>query len=91
VGVRLVADVPKNLVARGVEQAVHRDRQLAGAQVRAEVPADLADGVDDVLADLLRKRLKLLVVERAQVGGAVYTVEDALALLSLAGSFRHQH
>ena len=53
VRVGLVADVPEDLVAGGVQHRVQRDRQLAGPEVRAEVPADLADRVDDVLADLL--------------------------------------
>ncbi len=54
VRIGLVADVPEDLVARGVEQRVQRDRDLAGAEVGAEMAADLADGVDDVLAHLLR-------------------------------------
>jgi hypothetical protein len=57
VGIGLVADVPEDLVARGVEQAVQRDRELAGPEVGAEVAADLADHVDDQLAHLLRERL----------------------------------
>ena len=71
VRVGLVADVPEDLVAGRVEQAVQGDRQLAGAEVGAEVAADLADRVDDVAAHLLRDLLQLLVVEPVQVGGAV--------------------
>jgi hypothetical protein len=63
VRIGLVADVPEDLVARGVEQAVQRDGQLAGAEVGAEVPADLADHVDDQLAHFLRDPLELLVGE----------------------------
>ncbi len=63
----LVADVPEDLVARGVEQRMQRDGQLAGAEVGAEVPADLADGVDDVLAHLLGELVQLLLGERVQV------------------------
>ncbi len=76
VRVGLVADVPEHLVARRVEQAVQRHRQLAGAEVGAEVPADLADRVDDVGAHLLRHLLQLLVVEIVQVGGGVDAVEQ---------------
>ncbi len=58
--VRLVADIPQDLVPRALEQRVQRHRQLARAEVGPEVPADLADRVDDVLAHLLREHLKLL-------------------------------
>ena len=75
VGVGLVADVPQHLVGGRVEQAVQRHRQLAGAEVRAEVPADLADRVDDQLADLLGHLLELIVVETLEVVGAVDLVE----------------
>ena len=53
VGVGLVADVPEDLVAGGVQHRVQRDGELTGAEVGPEVPADLPDRVDDVLADLL--------------------------------------
>ena len=77
VRVGLVADVPEDLVARRVEQAVQRDGELAGAEVGAEVPADLADRVDDQLADLLRHLLELGVGEAVQVLGAVDPVEES--------------
>ena len=71
VRVGLVADVPEDLVLRRVEQRVQRDRQLAGAEVRAEVAADLADRVDDVLAHLLRELRELLLGERRAGPAAV--------------------
>src|SRR6185437_2723866 len=77
VRVGLVADVPEDLVARGVQQRVQRDGQLAGAEVGAEVPADLTDRVDDVLAHLLGERRELLVGELVQVLGAVDVLELA--------------
>ena len=77
VRVGLVADVPEDLVARRVEQAVQRDGELAGAEVGAEVAADLADRVDDQLADLLRDLLELVVVEALEVLGPVDRVEQA--------------
>ena len=67
VRVGLVADVPEDLVARRVEHAVDRDRQLAGAKVRAEVAADLADRVDDQLAHLLRDLLEVRVGQVVEV------------------------
>ena len=77
VRVGLVADVPEDLVARGVQQRVQRDRQLAGAEVGAEVPADLADRVDDVLAHLLGELRELLLGEPVQVLGTVDVLEQA--------------
>ena len=75
--VGLVADVPHHLVARGVEQAVDGDRDLAAAEVGAEVAADLADGVDQQLAHLLGDLLQLVLGEAVQVLGAVDAVEDS--------------
>ena len=79
--VGLVADVPEDLVARRVEQAVEGDGELAGAEVGAEVAADLADRVDDVGAHLLRDLLQLLVVEAVQVLGAVDSRQQRLSVL----------
>src|SRR5215211_5335683 len=76
VRVGLMADVPHELVPRRVEQRVDRDRDLARAQVGAEVPADLADGVDQQLAHLLRDLLQLVLGERVQVLRAVDAIED---------------
>ena len=62
-----MADVPEDLVARRLEQAVQGDGELAGAEVGAEVAADLADCVDDQLAGLLGELLKLGVGELGEV------------------------
>ena len=58
------------------------DGELAGAEVGAEVAADLADRVDDVGAHLLRDLLQLLLVELVQVGGAVDRAQQRLGRLS---------
>src|SRR5206468_3362399 len=76
VRVGLVADVPEHLVLRRVEQRVQRDGELARAEVRPEVPADLAHRVDDVLADLLGHLHELLVGELVEVLRAVDAVEE---------------
>ncbi len=60
VRVSLMADVPQDLVLGRLEHRVQRYRQLARAEIRAEVPADLTDRVDDVLAHLLRELCELL-------------------------------
>ncbi len=90
VRVRLMADVPEDLVPRRLHEAVQRDRQLAGAEVGAEVAADLADRVDDQLTGLLRELLQLLVVEALQVGRPIDPVEEvgnvgAVAVAHLPG------
>jgi hypothetical protein len=77
VRVGLVADVPEDFVARRVDQRVDGDRDLAGAQVRAEVAADLANRVDDQLANLLGDLLELVVVQAVEVLGAVDRFEEA--------------
>ncbi len=84
VGVGLVADVPEDLVAGRVEQAVERDGELAGAEVGAEMAADLADRVDDVFAHLLRDLGQLLLVEIVQVGGTIDSLQQPFALLAHA-------
>jgi len=81
VRVGLVPDVPEDLVARGLEHGVQGDGQLAGAEVGAEVTADLADGVDDVLAHLLGDLHELLLGELVQVLGTVDLLEQAHEVL----------
>ena len=64
-------------LSRGrVEQGVDGDRDLAGAEVGAEVPADLADRVDQQLAHLLGDLLQLVLAEAVEVLGLVDAVED---------------
>ncbi len=75
--VGLVPDVPEDLVRRGIEQRVQRDGDLAGAEVRAEVPADLAHRVDQQLAHLLGDLGELGVGQRVEVLGAFDAVEEA--------------
>ena len=59
---------------------MQRDRDLAGAEVGAEVAADLPDRVDDVLAHLLRDLLQLLVGEAVQVLGTVDGLQAGLVI-----------
>jgi hypothetical protein len=76
VRVGLMADVPDDLVSRRVEQGVHCHSDLAGAQVGAEVTADLAHRVDQQLAHLLRDLLQLVLAQAVEVLGAVDAVEE---------------
>ena len=60
---------------------MQRDGELARAEVRPKVPADLADRVDDVAPDLPGDLLELVLVELVEVQGAVDAVEDALGVM----------
>ena len=81
VRVGLVTDVPEDLVGRRVQQRVQGDRDLARAEVGAEVPADLPHGVDQQLAHLLRDLGQLVLRERVQVLRAVDAVEEGHVVL----------
>ena len=76
VRVGLVPDVPEDLVARRVQQRVQGDGDLARAEVRAEVTADLPHRVDQEVADLLGDLLELVLGEVVEVLRAVDAVED---------------
>ena len=58
-------------------------RELTGAEVGAEVTADLANRVDDVGAHLLGDLLQLLVVELVEVAGPLDPPEQRLGRLVL--------
>ena len=59
VRVGLVADVPDQAVVRRVEDVVQRDRQLDRAEPGGEMPAHLADRVDQELAQLRRRAARV--------------------------------
>ena len=69
-------NVPEDLVARGVQQRVQGDRELAGSEVGAEMAADLTDRLDDVLAHLLGDPHQLVVAQPVQILRAVDPVEQ---------------
>ena len=63
-------------VARAVEDAVQRERELDRAEVRAEVPCGLGDRLHDEVADLAGEVVELGVREAAQVRGLLDGLED---------------
>ena len=71
VRIGLVAHVPHQPVVRGVEDEVQRHGQLHAAEVAAEVPAGLADGVDHLLPDFVSHLAQLVARQPAQVGRTV--------------------
>src|SRR5215208_527612 len=86
-----MADVPEDLVPGRREQAMERNRELAGAEVGTEVAADLTDHVDDLLAHLLRQLLELVVGELDQVGRSLDRIEQPrLGLIGVVRVLGHQ-
>ena len=69
VRVALMPDVPDDLVARTLEHAVQRDRELHGAETGGEVAAGLADAREDGLADLVGEQREFTLGELSEVGG----------------------
>ena len=67
VRVGLVAHVPHQPVVGGVEHVVQRHCQLHAAQVAAEVPAGLADGVDHLLPDFVGHLTQLRARQPTQI------------------------
>ena len=67
VGIALVADVPDQLVARGVEHRMQRDGQFHNAQRRSEVPARLGHGADRLVPNLCRQGGQLRVRQPLQI------------------------
>src|SRR5262249_49505496 len=65
VRIRLVANVPNELVAWSVEGNVQRQRQLDDAQIRRQVPTTQRDRLDDLLAYLMRELGQLRMRERS--------------------------
>ena len=76
VGVRLMAGVPHDAIARRLEQSVQGDGQLDDAKRRSEVAARAGHRPDDRVADLDGKLGELDLVEAAQIGGALEVRED---------------
>ena len=76
VGVRLVPGVPHDPVARRLEQAVERERDLDDPERGAEMAAGCGDGADDRLAQLAGELLELGFAEATEIGGPLEAVED---------------
>ena len=69
--VRLVADVPDELVRRQVEHSMQRERQLDNTEVGREMPAiDGARG-DQQFADLACENVDFLTIQTFDVGRGV--------------------
>ena len=67
VRVGLMADVPDQAVARGVEDVMQGRRQFDDAETCAEMPARYRDGVDGFLTQLVGHLADLVHLEPAQI------------------------
>lgn len=74
--IRLVPDVPDDLVFGHVEDIVQRNGEFGDAQRAAEVAAGAADGVDDISTELFAELTKLGDVEVFQVHWIVDGVQQ---------------
>ncbi|MNN38217.1 hypothetical protein D3C81_1522010 [compost metagenome] len=73
--VGLVADVPHQAVVRGVEDVVQGDGQFDHPEAGAEVPAGLADAVQQVLAQFVSEGDELRLAETAQLDRRIGAVK----------------
>ncbi len=75
VRIGLMADVPDQTVARGVEHVVQRRGQFDDAEAGAEMPARDRDGIDGLLAQFIGDLPDLVHFEPAQIIGGADCVE----------------
>ena len=76
VDVGLVAGVPQDDVARGVEHPVQGEGELHHTQVRAEVPAGGGHRLDDERPDLLAQFDEFFLAQALDVGGSLDALQD---------------
>ncbi len=76
VRVGLVADVPDQTIVGRVEDVVQGDGQLDDAQAGTEMPAGLANRVEQLLAQFVGQCFELGFAQTAQAGRSVSTVEQ---------------
>ena len=76
VDVGLVSGVPDDDVARGLEHAVHGQRQLHHAEVGSEMAAGPEDGLHDEAPDLFGQLVQLRVGEAQEVGWALDRLQN---------------
>lgn len=74
-GISLVTYVPQDAVARSIEKVVQCDRELDDPEASSEMAAGGSHGVDCLSPEFLGHLGKLVFVQPAQVGGALYGVQ----------------
>src|SRR5688572_11734115 len=85
VRIGLMPDVPNQAVVRRVEHEMERDSQLDRAETGCQVAAHLADGFDEVAAQLVGQRAQLAAGEGPEVGGRLDRGEQAVRLFVTHG------
>ena len=85
VRIGLMADVPDDPVARGVEHVMQGDRQFDHAEAGAQMAAGDGDRIDGLGAQLVGNLAKLALVELPQIVGGVDQVKEGRL-----GRFGHQ-
>ncbi len=93
VRIGLVADVPDQAVVRSVEDVVQGNGQLDHAEAGAEMTAGLADGIQQVLAQLVGQGFQVRLAQPAQFGrrrGAVEQGRGGALAGNLMERLRHQ-
>ena len=78
VGIRLVADVPDDPVARSVVDVVERDRELDGAEIRRQMAAGARDAREQERAQLARELRQAVAIEPAQPGRVVDRFQEGI-------------
>ena len=71
-------DIPDDLVIRNIEHAVYCKRQLYHSKIRRQMTAVLRYGLNDPLAYLSRKTIKLLHSHFFYICGRVYRIQKTL-------------
>ena len=80
VRIGLVAHVPHQAVARGVEHIVQRHGEFHRAQVGAEVPTRLGDTVEHEGAQFVGHALEFGAREAAQIGRRVHGLKQGVSV-----------
>ena len=76
VRIGLMADVPDQPVARGVEHVVQRHGQFDHAEAGAEMTAGRGDGIDRLLAQLVGDLTQLALFQAAEIVRSFYNIEQ---------------
>ena len=74
-GVRLMADIPHNLILRQIEGQIQPDGQLHYPEIRGEVTSVLGGFLYDKLSDFGREFLKLPITQLLQILRSMYIIQ----------------
>ena len=91
VGIGLVADIPDQPVAGGVEYIVQGQGQLDNTETGRQVASGFSDGADDGFTEFPGENFQFGQLEPAQVGGRVDDVQQSEPLLRLSIDNEHNY